>query len=106
MALLGHCVAEPLALLRLVTPLEAKSDPAVVTFVLDRGDGFADYGYAATAWVVDLYGWAVTQAPERQRHRIIGLLLGYSPEAIRAFEERNSGRLFASPILSPEPTSS
>ena len=43
-------------------------------------------GYASHAWVVDLLRWADT-APAIQRDRIVGLLLGYCPDAIRRFEE-------------------
>ena len=43
-------------------------------------------GYASHAWAIDLLKWAMG-APLVQRNRIFGLLLGYSPDAIRRFEE-------------------
>ena len=56
-----------------------------IPFVGDLKGG-AESGYAARAWVVDLLTWAWT-VPAVQRHRILGLLLGYSPDAIGQFEE-------------------
>ena len=44
-------------------------------------------GYAAAAWVVDLLAWSYEQ-PLRQHHRIIGLLLGYSVNAIAEHDAR------------------
>jgi len=46
-------------------------------------------GYASHAWVVDLVRWA-DSGPRVQRDRILGLLLGYKPDAIRQFEELGS----------------
>jgi hypothetical protein len=60
-----------------------------------RRDGVADYGYAASAWVLDLLAWLNSDAvPLNQQHRIVGLLLGYGVAAIRSFEEEGSGRRF------------
>jgi hypothetical protein len=53
--------------------------------VVPHNDG-AEYGFAARAWVVDLLGWLWT-VPLKQRHRVLGLLLGYCAEAIGQFEE-------------------
>lgn len=68
-------------------------------FVVENGDGTADCGYAATGWIVDLLKWATT-APQVQRMRVIGLLLGYSADAIAVFEDRAPRRLFAAPASS------
>lgn len=63
--------------------------PGAVAFVIDRGDGMADYGYAASGWAADLYRWAWTPGvPTIQRERVHGLLFGYSPDAIERFEAR------------------
>jgi hypothetical protein len=100
LALLGSCPAEPQTMLRVSTQLENSGAPGAIPFVLDRGDGVADFGFAASAWVLDLFRWLVgagESVPARHRHRIRGLLLGYSVEAIRSFEERCSGRLFEAP---------
>lgn len=90
-ALVGSCVAEDFAMRVALERLEAVADVGATAFVLDRGDGFADTGYAGAAWAHDLYRWAVQQAddtvPQEQRHRIIGLLLGYSVEAVARFDE-------------------
>ncbi len=97
-ALVGHCVADGLEMLKTATTIEAQMERGSIPFVVDRGDGVADYGYAASQWAVDLYQWVVCAAddtvPSLQRHRILGLLFGYSVEAIREYEEHISGRRF------------
>jgi hypothetical protein len=45
------------------------------------------FGFAAAAWVIDLFQWTRREAPATQRDRIVGLLLGYGVEAIRTFDE-------------------
>jgi hypothetical protein len=55
---------------------------AVIPFAIPSGPA----GYASHAWVVDLVRWAES-VPRIQRDRILGLLLGYGPDAIRQFEE-------------------
>lgn len=98
LALVGHCESEPLTMLRMATRLEAQAAPGAIPFVVDRGDGWADLGFAASGWVLDLYSWLSKESqdtvPEPQRSRILGLLLGYSTEAVRLFEDGRSGRLF------------
>jgi len=100
LALLGTCEAEPATMLRVTAQLENAAGPSSIPFVIDRGDGLADFGYAASRWALDLFQW-VTRAdsgvPARQKHRIRGLLLGYGVDAIRAFEDRSCGRLFEQP---------
>ena len=60
----------------------------VIPFVLPREDfPCAMTGYAAATWVVDLLAWSYKQ-PIRQHHRIIGLLLGYSANAIAEHDAR------------------
>jgi hypothetical protein len=97
LALVGHCDAKPMTMLRAATRLEVAAGPGIVPFVIERSDGVADLGYAATQWAIDLYQWTFSDeagVPERHRHHIVGLLLGYSPDAIRQFEERCTGRRF------------
>jgi hypothetical protein len=100
-ALLGHCVGTQVMMLRVATSLEAAAIPGAIPFVVDRKDGFADFGFAAKRWALDLYRWAVVEkenaVPDEHRHRVLGLLLGYSAEAIEAFEQERSGRLFTDP---------
>ena len=97
LAELGSCLAEEVAMLRAMTALERAAAPGAIPFVVNRGDGQASYGFAAAAWVVDLYRWvtATGAVPEAQAHRVRGLLMGYSAEAIRTFEEAREGRRFA-----------
>ena len=95
LSLLGHCEASPDGMLAMATFLERHGEPTAIPFVLDRGDGCADYGFAASRWVLDLYSWLAKGAvPDQQKARIVGLLLGYGVQAIRDYEEGNSGRLF------------
>lgn len=95
MALIGQCGTDEVEVLRVLTRLEVLSGDGVVPFVLPR-DGWADYGYAASPWVLDLYGWAVcSDVPADQRDRILGLLLGYSVAAIERFDAAGAGRRLA-----------
>ena len=60
----------------------AKYQGNVLPFVVPRkGMNDAMTGFAAEPWVIDLLAWAYNQ-PERQYHQIVGLLLGYSAQAI------------------------
>ena len=58
----------------------------VIPFVSRREDGIVECGYAGSEWAIDLFKWS-TNLPNPQRGRIHGLLLGYSTEAIRKFDE-------------------
>ncbi|MBI3326041.1 MAG: hypothetical protein HYZ81_04970 [Nitrospinae bacterium] len=104
LALLGHCPADPLEMRVRLSQLERSATQGAIPFVVDRGDGIAEYGYAAARWVVDLYQWVVTAdaatLPTSHQHRIIGLLPGYSVEAIRNDEEQASGRRFEDRLTS------
>jgi hypothetical protein len=97
LSLIGHCATDEMTLLRVATRIEIAACPGVVSFVIDHGDETASFGYAAAGWVVDLYQWANTPAlvPQEQRHRINGLLLGYSVPAISSHDDESSGRRFA-----------
>src|SRR5438552_2346447 len=70
MALVGQCPADAAwVLTRVATRMEEVADPATVPFVVDHGDGNASYGFAAAAWVLDLYQWSVSdkRIPQEQR---------------------------------------
>ena len=101
LALIGHFSAHPLTMLHTATKIEGCAETGSIPFVIDRGDGMADYGYAAAQWVLDLYAWVIripgNTVPSAQRHRIVRLLLGYSVESIRHHEEFIRGRRFHSP---------
>lgn len=97
LAIAGWCEADELAMLRAATLVESHVESPALPFVVNHGDGRATYGYAAAAWALDLYQWAhAEQVPQEQRERIVGLLLGYSPEAVARFEDQGTGRRFTS----------
>jgi hypothetical protein len=103
LSLAGHChlpEGDPTALLTVATHVERHTEPNVIPFVVDHGDGVASYGYSESRWVLDLYEWAVTNpaVPQEQRDRIIGLLLGYGTPAVSRYEEEGSGRRFSPAI--------
>lgn len=53
----------------------------------ERFDKAVHIGFAAHEWVIDMYRWALSEeVSEENFHRIRGLLLGYSGDAIAAFE--------------------
>ena len=96
----SHCGSgdgDPPVLLRIATRLERHAEAHAIPFVVDHGDGVASYGYAGSRWALDLYEWTVRDPaiPQEQRHRIIGLLLGYGAPAVSRYEEEGSGRRFA-----------
>jgi hypothetical protein len=98
LSLAGHCHAadDPDALLHIATRVEREVEANAIPFVLDHGDGVVSYGYAESRWALDLYEWVVRDpsVPEEQRHRIVGLLLGYGAPAVSRYEEEGSGRRF------------
>ena len=81
-------------MLRVATRLETiAAAEHVVPFVIDRGDGTADCGFAASRWVIETLQWA-NGLDEPYRGRVRGLLFGYSAFAIQDFEQRQSIRSF------------
>jgi hypothetical protein len=97
MALVGTVVNDPDIMLQADTQLSVLSlalDKSI-PFVFDRHDGLADCGFAAATWVIDLYCWLHSGVvPDKHRHHIIGLMLGYSADAIRDHDALGSGRRF------------
>jgi hypothetical protein len=97
LAIAGHFPTGPTSMLRIATLVEAAAPQEDVSpFVIDHGDGSGSFGYAVNRWTLDFYEWSVTDrgVPEQQRHRIVGMLLGYSPVAISRYEELSNGRRF------------
>lgn len=98
LAIVGECSTDTLTMLRTATRIESLAIPGAIPFVCDCKDGLAEYGYAAEAWVVDLFEWVMTAernvVPETHRHHVLGLLLGYAPSAVRDFQANMSGRRF------------
>ena len=103
LALVGSCPTEIAS--QAVAEMMPFSETGAIPFSCDRGDGTTEYGFAAAPWVIDLYRWTVQReeadetVPQSQRHRIVGLLLGYHASAVSAFEESAARRraIFASP---------
>lgn len=92
LALLGSINPDPATMKRALVRLNqltGASAGSAIPFVLLRADmGCAMVGFAAAQWVVDLLEWSYRQAPMRQHHCIIGLLLGYSASAIAEHDAR------------------
>lgn len=68
-----------------VTPI-----PFVVRVVV-FGTTMVHGGYAARKWLIETWQWVHEIVPASHRNRLTGLLLGYSVEAIAAFDESESG---------------
>ncbi|MBI2943800.1 MAG: hypothetical protein HYY25_06340 [Candidatus Wallbacteria bacterium] len=68
--------------------IEQNAMPGCRPFQLNRPDGRVEFGYAAAQWVIELYRWLVTesQIPERQRNRMVAVLLGFGAETIGSME--------------------
>jgi len=95
LAIVGERLADEFGMIRAMTLLGPYSSDAAIPFVVDHGDGTASWGYSSTAWAIELYRWVRTEeADESRRHQILGLLLGYSPEAIARHLDSLVGRLF------------
>jgi hypothetical protein len=95
MALMHDGTMDDLAMLRAMTRLGMHGEAPAIPFVLDHHDGTGSYGYAAASWIIDLYQWVRLQAPDAARRaQVMGLLLGYSPEAVSRYVEAKSGELF------------
>jgi hypothetical protein len=98
LAIIGECSADTVTMLRTATRIETLSVPGAIPFVCDCKNGVAEYGFAAEPWTVDLFEWLMTAdvnaVPAEHRHRVLGLLLGYSAPAIRDFESQAAGRRF------------
>lgn len=64
----------------------------VVPFVVLRRYADAEIqtiaGYVAEEWIIDLLEWMENNAPERCTDYVVGLLLGYSPGAIKEYDAR------------------
>ncbi len=96
LALIGQCKSDEEIMLKTITQLESVCSGRAIPFIIDRGDGIAEYGYASHPWVISLYKLALAANPEiskKQRGYIIGLLLGYSPEVISHFGEQSEYRI-------------
>ena len=89
-----------------VRPYGAAEREPIPVVMIRQDRTCADIGFAARAWVVDLLKWLDENAPTEQQNRIVGLLLGYSADAIASLEELEAGFQFSSRPTWPEPVSS
>ena len=79
-------VGDSLALMPIVMAVERYDDPLV------------DLGFASHSWVVDTFDWINRNVPAPHRDRMLGLMLGYSADAIAAFDASHSGQRFTRDI--------
>jgi hypothetical protein len=89
-ALVGECEDTEFARLAAITRLEALSPKCeCLAFAISRGtDELADCGYCRHSWVVDILTWiSENHPPDLVRDSILGLLCGYSSEAIASFHD-------------------
>ena len=56
--------------------------------------GIIKMGFAARSWIPDTLKWALENIPQPHLDRLLGLLLGYSPDAIATDGDFDSGNLF------------
>ena len=100
LALIGTCESEPTEMLRVYNKLEfIRTGGAMgiepIPIVLKRADGScADVGFAARPWVAETLKWMQDNMPQPHLDRLLGLMMGYSPDAITANDAWEAGRLF------------
>jgi hypothetical protein len=87
LALIGSCAEGRARVVR--ERLDLLAEPGSIPFqVPNRKRGWLSCGYAGAPWVVDLLRWVLSdECPVTHQDRIMGLLCGYSTQAIQAFEE-------------------
>ena len=100
LALIGTCDAEPFQMLETYSKLRymrfgvAQGHEPIPLVVERKNRGYADYGFAQRAWVAETFQWISENVPQPHLNRLLGLMLGYSADAIAAQDECESGRLF------------
>ena len=61
--------------------------------VKDAGTNLVSVGYASHGWVVDVYEWLMSNTvPDQMASRVMGLLLGYSGDAVMQYERVQAGQ--------------
>jgi hypothetical protein len=90
LALIGTCANDQAEAVG--ARLSLLAEEGIVPYVIPAArPGRLACGYGAAPWTVALLRWTLSEeCPEAQRDRILGLLLGYSPEAIESFEGTTS----------------
>ena len=57
------------------------------------GTNLVDLGFASHEWVVDVYEWILSgYVPDQMVGRVMGMLLGYSGDAIMQYERMQAGQ--------------
>ena len=72
----------------------ANGHEIIPVVVLRKDKSCADVGITSRAWVAETFKWVLDNAQQPQLNHLLGLLLGYSPDAIAASDESEAGRLF------------
>jgi hypothetical protein len=87
LALIGSCAEGHAEIVR--ERLGRLAEPGAIPFqVPNQYRGWLSCGYAGAPWAVELMRWTFSDdCPDAQRDRIMGLLCGYSTQAIQSFEE-------------------
>ena len=93
MALVGDVVKEDrqkaLMIMKMVT--NTGGIATMIPFLVKRDDDWYACGFTKHEWAIDLLRWLESEdIPTDQRNRILGMLLGYSPEAIAHFDKSTS----------------
>ncbi len=97
LAIVGNCPSDQIVVDAALSYLAEAGCDGAIPFAIPRADGVTDCGYASEVWAIDLLRWAESNAvPSIHRHRIVGLLLGYSPRAVAAYEEASASLVPAS----------
>ena len=92
LALVGTVDADAVAMLRMLERLRTFSFgtsqvASPIPFVLPVEDGRAQAGFARRRWVVDTLKWVLCNVPDPHQDRLLGLLLGYSEDAVATHDE-------------------
>ena len=61
---------------------------------LRKDKKIVDIGVAMRGWVAETFAWIMNNAPQPHLDRLLGLLLGYSPDAIAIDSEYDQGNMF------------
>ena len=57
------------------------------------GTNLINFGYASHEWVIDVYEWLLDDTvPDQMVSRVMGMLLGYSGEAVAQYECMQAGQ--------------
>ena len=108
LALVGEVEADPMAMLKAFNKVsyatngmrDCSGNPVIPVVAERKGEQTAYVGYAARGWVVETFKWVIDNVPQPHLNRLLGLLLGYSVDAIVSNEESTAGRLFSIPTPS------